>query len=462
LSIRSKLTISYLFIIIIIISFFGIISITLFNKYYIYNITDILATQGNSFAHFFDSYVEADINTIGQDVAKKLSLDTNAQVQILNMEGMLLGDSSVSGKPITAKIMAPDVLQAISGNEGVYLEKTKNEDIIHVSIPVKSKLNYVAVLRLSSSLLEVHKMIYSLILFFIIVLMFSSILALLIGIFIAKNLTKPINLVKDATSKMAKGDFKTRAKKISNDEIGILADSFNKMAEDLGRLNEMKNEFISNISHELRTPLTSIKGFAITAMDKTKDKEICEYLEIIDKESDRLAHLVDELLDFSRMELDNIKLNFEDLSLNELLNETILLLKPISKNYQIEIVYEQSDCEANIEGDKNRLKQVLVNIIDNGFKASASGSILKIVLYCDENNGVIKISDQGKGISPEELQYIFNKFYRGKNAKYSGTGIGLSIAKKIIEMHNGNIEVRSELNKGSDFIIKIPLKNKVR
>lgn len=461
MSIKIKLTISYILLIAMIIIFFGVISTLSLEKYYISNIINILTSQGASFSRVFDSYIDADIYTISQDVVKKLATDTNAQVQVLNMEGMLLGDSTLSSTPVPAKILTPDVLQAISGQSGVYTEKVNNEKILHVSVPIKNKLNYVGILRLSSSLDEVSNIIKGLVLFLALVLAVSSLIALIIGFFIANKLTEPLELVKRATEEMAKGNFKVRAVKTSNDEIGILADSFNKMAEELGQLEDMKNEFISNISHELKTPLTSIKGFAITAMDLVEsNSELYEYLNIIDEEADRLSHLVDELLDFSKIELNKVKLNFERVELDKLIENTVAILGPHAGSYGVNLSYKKKIDGVIITGDVNRLKQVLVNIIDNGIKACSKGDYIKVLLDIKDEKAVIKIEDNGKGIPHEEIKYIFNKFYRCKNNKYSGTGLGLAISKKIIEEHRGTITVESEVGRGSIFTIELPLKDR--
>ncbi|EMT39837.1 Signal transduction histidine kinase [Thermoanaerobacter thermohydrosulfuricus WC1] len=461
MSIKIKLTISYILLITMIIIFFGVISTLTLEKYYIDNIIEILTSQGTSFSRVFDSYIDADIYTISQDVVKKLATDTNAQVQVLNMEGMLLGDSTLSSTPVPVKILTPDVIQAISGGSGVYTEKINNERVLHVSVPVKNKLNYVAILRLSSSLEEVSNIIKRLVLFLALVLTVSSLVALIIGFFIANELTKPLEMVKKATQEMAKGNFKVRAEKTSNDEIGILADSFNKMAEELGQLEEMKNEFISNISHELKTPLTSIKGFAITAMDLVeKNSELYEYLNIIDEETDRLSRLVDELLDFSKIELNKIKLSFEEVELDKLIEDTVAILRPHASNYGVNLICKKKIDRVVINGDVNRLKQVLVNIIDNGIKACSRGKYVKVFLDIKDKKAVIRIEDQGQGIPQEEIKYIFDKFYRGKNNKYSGTGLGLAISKKIIEEHKGTITVESEVGKGSVFTIELPLKDR--
>jgi signal transduction histidine kinase len=458
MSIRFKLTVSYILLVTMIIIFFGVISTLTLEKYYINNIIEILTSQGNSFSRVIDSYIDADIYAIGQDLVKKLAADTNAQVQLLNMKGMLLGDSSVSSTPIPVKILTPDVIQAISGENGVYIEDLHNEKVLHVSVPIKNKINYIAVLRLSSSLEEVYNVIKKLVLFFGVVLTASSLVALVIGFFIANRLTKPLEMVKKATQEMARGNFKVRAQKISNDEIGILADSFNKMAEELGQLEEMKNEFISNISHELKTPLTSIKGFAVTAMDVFEEnRELYEYLNIIDGEADRLSHLVDELLDFSKMELGKIKLTFDEVDISCLIRETVAVLKPIAENNGVNLICEKNNDNLVVYGDKNRLKQVLVNLIDNAIKVCESGKSVKVVLEAKER-AIIKVEDEGHGISESEMKHIFDKFYRGKNSRYSGTGLGLAIAKKIIEEHGGTITVESEENKGTVFTVTLPIK----
>lgn len=455
MSIKSKIIASYILLITIIISFFGAIILISLEKYYITNMTYILESQGATFSHVFDSYIDADIYTIGQDVAKKLSKDINAKVQVLNIEGLLLGDSSVNAKPYPLKINTPDVSAAIKGNTGTYIGSEYGEKILNVSVPIKNSLNYVAVLRLSTSLNNVSDLVRKVSYIIVGVLLASILLSYLIGIVFAARLTKPLNMVKDATIKMAKGNFNVRAKKITNDEIGMLADSFNKMAEELSQLDNIKNEFISNISHELRTPLTSIKGFAVTALDDIdKDNSLFEYLSIINSEADRLTSLVEELLDFSRIQSNKLKISYQKFDIVNLIRETISMLKPAINRAGINIKYSGPE-NYIINGDKDRIKQVLVNLIDNSAKASQCGNNINIVLNIS-NKVMIRVIDEGSGIPCDELSKIFEKFYRSKNSRYSGTGLGLSIVKGIIEAHKGEINVESEVGKGTTFTITLP------
>lgn len=458
MKIKSKIIASYILLVTIIITFFGTIVLFGLENYYIDNMSAILTKQGMSFSHVFDSYIDADIYSIGQDVAKKLSNDINANIQVLNIDGLLLGDSSIVKKPYPLKINAPDINESRNGNIGKYVEVKEGEKILHISVPIKNNINYVAILRLSSSLNNVYLILKKVFLIIVGILVVSIFLSFLIGIFFADRLTKPLKMVKDATHKISKGDFTVRAQKVSNDEIGMLADSFNKMAVDLSQLDNMKNEFISNISHELRTPLTSIKGFAITALDETEvDSRLYEYLNIINNEADRLTSLVDELLDFSRMESNRLRIYNDEFDISNLIKETIIMLKPAIERAGVKILYIGPE-SLLMDGDKNRIKQVIVNLIDNASKASKNNDTIKIELY-QNNYVIIKVIDEGCGIPKDEIKKIFDRFYRSANAKYSGTGLGLSIVKMIIEAHNGKIDVESELGKGTTFIITLPIKN---
>lgn len=226
---------------------------------------------------------------------------------------------------------------------------------------------------------------------------------------------------------------------------------------DVRKLEMMRSQFVANVSHELKTPLTSIKGFAET-LKYVKDEEKKEkFLNIIEKEADRLTGLINDILLLSKVENATSMIN-EEFSVSEIIEQAISIVEVLAKEKNIQI-HKKLEYNKNIRGDKNKFYQVVLNLLENAVKYSDKDSLVKISTSNEENSLILKIEDNGKGIAKEELPRIFERFYRVDKARgstgISGTGLGLSIVKHIVKMFNGEIFVESELGKGSIFKIKI-------
>ncbi|MEH7114643.1 ATP-binding protein [Neobacillus niacini] len=229
---------------------------------------------------------------------------------------------------------------------------------------------------------------------------------------------------------------------------------------ELKKLEKMRKDFVANVSHELKTPVTSIKGFTETLLDGAmNNKDTLEaFLSIIYKESDRMQSLIQDLLDFSKIEQQEFQLNIQDFDLSELINEVITMLnkKALSKDIRLELDYKRE--ELYIQGDHDRLKQVIINLVNNAILYTPAKGYIKISLFEYEKTVKIHVKDSGIGIKREEIPRIFERFYRVDRARSrdsGGTGLGLAIVKHLVDAHHGNITVRSTLGKGSEFIIEL-------
>ena len=258
---------------------------------------------------------------------------------------------------------------------------------------------------------------------------------------------------------MAKWDLKVRSKVSGNDEITKLAKTFNYMAEELANRDKLKDEFISSVSHELRTPLTAIRGWVITIHDDITDKETLKTgLTIIEKESERLGNMVEELLDFSRLQNGKAVLDRVNINIYELIEylEIYLNQRAERENKELAVL---CDIDEDVYIDVNKMKQVIINLIDNAFKFTNEDGCIVLNITKEKDDLIIIVQDNGCGISQEDLSKVKQKFYKGKNAK-SQNGIGLAICDEIVRMHGGDIEIESELNVGTKIIVKIPMKYK--
>lgn len=229
---------------------------------------------------------------------------------------------------------------------------------------------------------------------------------------------------------------------------------------DIRKLENMRSQFVANVSHELKTPLTSIKGFAETLkyVDDPVNKE--KFLNIIDDEANRLTRLINDILTLSHIE-NNTEMKKEKFNVNHIAKDVYNLMKNTAekKNIKITIVEEK---DFSLNGDSDRFKQMLINLIDNGIKYSDNNGKIIIKTSCNNEECFISVEDNGVGISRDHLERLFERFYRVDKARsrsQGGTGLGLAIVKHIVASFNGNIQVESEIGKGTKFTIKIPIEN---
>jgi len=292
------------------------------------------------------------------------------------------------------------------------------------------------------------------------IMMYISIfLGVVIATILSQRSVKPIREMMKATNKVAEGDFSVKVKGSFVFELDALAVSFNKMVQELKSIEIIHNDFVRNFSHEFKTPIVSIRGFAkLLLAGDISDEEKQEYLNIIVQESERLVHLSTNILNLSKIENAEIIGQKSTYSLDEQIRLVIVMLEPkwSEKNLHIEI-----DLEDGIEmlGDKNLIQQLWVNLLDNAIKYTNNGGIIKVGLWRNGNKAIFRLEDNGCGMSDETMRHMFDKFYQGdKSHSATGNGLGLTIARRIIELCSGTIEVQSELGKGSVFLVEIPLK----
>jgi len=292
------------------------------------------------------------------------------------------------------------------------------------------------------------------------VLFFSLLTTLIIGsvtfLFVAKLLVKPVKELIRATKELAKGNYDVQVTIKRKDEIGLLASNFNLMTNKLNKLEEMRSEFVSNVSHEIQSPLTSIKGFAKVLRNKQLTEEKKEhYLSIIEAESERLSMMSERLLKLASLDSEQHPFQPTTYKLDEQIRKIILALEPHWESKKLQLVLNLPQTE--IVADRLLLEQVWINLLQNAIKFSSIAGYIKVdILELDHTIQVV-ISDSGLGISKEDIERIFERFYqadRSRNKK--GTGLGLSIVQKIIEIHHGKIDVESVVGKGTSFTIILP------
>ena len=278
------------------------------------------------------------------------------------------------------------------------------------------------------------------------------------GLFFIKSIVRPIRDVSNMARKIAMGDFESRININKNDEIGELCDTINYMASELSQAQNLKNDFISSVSHELRTPLTAIRGWGETAkMSLGTDEELVRRgLDVVLNEADRLSGLVEELLDFSRIESGRLSVVSQPLNISQLLSESADMYTELARQQGIELIFTRPSEELQVIGDADRLKQVFINIIDNAVKYTESGGQVLINQLHEEGCARIVVSDTGVGIPAQDIDRVKEKFYKA-NKVVRGSGIGLAVADEIIKQHHGLLFIESTEGVGTTATIVLPL-----
>jgi signal transduction histidine kinase len=283
-------------------------------------------------------------------------------------------------------------------------------------------------------------------------------LALLLGILLSRSISRPIQELTKATHNMANGNLSQQVPVRSRDEIGELAQSFNKMSTDLARSFNLRKQMTADIAHELRTPLSLILGHAEGVKDGVLEPSR-ENFEIIREEAERLEQLVNDLRTLSLADAGELSVDFQPVDVNSLMSDihshylTLFNQKRITLDFQPAPVILQ----ANL--DPNRFAQVLKNILDNALRYTPENGQVRLSVNKTHHNIQIVIQDSGDGVSPDEAAHLFDRFYRVDSSRTrddGGSGLGLAIAKSIVEMHKGRIWAESEKGKGLKVVIELP------
>lgn len=278
------------------------------------------------------------------------------------------------------------------------------------------------------------------------------------GLYFIRSVIRPIKDVSNAARKIAMGDFNAQIEPAKNDEIGELCDSINYMASELRQAETLKNDFISSVSHELRTPLTAIRGWGETAkMSVGTDEElVTRGLDVVLSESDRLSSLVEELLDFSRMQNGRLTVNTQPIDVSVLLHAAVDMYTELARQQGVEVSYTPPKDASVVMGDADRLKQVFINIIDNAVKYTEKGGLILIVQSKEEGCVRIQVKDTGVGIPAQDIDRVKEKFFKS-NKTVRGSGIGLAVADEIIRQHQGLLFLESTEGIGTTVTIVLPL-----
>ena len=381
------------------------------------------------------------------------------ELQFINTNGRV----QVSSYGLTAGTLpgTSDVDSAIGGKMASFQgrDPQTGENILAVSYPLFFNSRVVGVLRYVTSLREAqHRVLVESLLASAAALVCMALIAASNAIFI-NNVVQPVAVVSDAARRISGGSYGIMIENHYRDELGELVDNINDMSLKISQAEKIQQEFISSVSHELRTPLTAISGWAETLsadpganIDQTK-----RGLGIILKESRRLTTMVEELLEFTKMQDGRFTLRVESVDLASELEDAIYTYFELFRQEGIEVSYKGPDEDVPpIVADSERMKQVFCNVLDNAAKHGGAGKRIDVSAACEDRKFVIRVRDYGPGIPEEELPFVKQKFYKG-SSKARGSGIGLAVCDEIVRLHGGTFGIANAEGGGAVVTISLPM-----
>ncbi len=424
------------------------------------DMSNLLNTKVNTFTSVSVSIVsEDDEDVIGEliTLSNQLVANENVYYELLDIDNQIKYDNGAAISFSQDDIADLDVVnnQYTGKFQNTYVEN-------NISFMEVFSTHYIDGvgwfgIRFTTDLTEVNSTILRSVLMVVAIIAFVSIGIIAVTIFLLKSVIVPIKAVSVSASKIASGDFSVRVVKDRNDEVGKLCDSVNKMAEELSKIEQLKNEFISSVSHELRTPLTAIKGWGETIISLDIENETAEKgLTIISNEVTRLSEMVEELLDFSRITQNRFTLNLDVIDIVAEVSEGVMMYRERAASENKKLTFYEPQTPVMVYADRNRMLQVINNILDNALKFTEEGGLVDVSLNFDEEIVMLTIADNGCGIPESELFKVKDMFYKTSKNNLRGTGIGLAIADEIILMHGGEMQIQSEVSRGTKVIISLP------
>ncbi|MEW6662473.1 MAG: ATP-binding protein [Bacillota bacterium] len=451
----------------------------LVENFYYNQIARNLILQGQEIAEMYKTLPEAEFNRQLDNIA----LVVNAHIVIVDRSGTVHACNSMMHLAPGEVFQDQEIAKVFDGEISVkrrYHFHFENQ-MLSAALPIwqdgkvnKALLLFTPVAPITATLQSLQKLMYF--------SLFSSIvLASILAFFFSRSISRPLIKMNQAALEMARGNFNNRIPVSSEDELGVLSASFNFLSDQLSqhisalsqekeklekvlakerKLEESRREFVANVSHELRTPIGLVQGYSEALMDgfAASQEQQAAFIKNIHEEANRLKRLVDDLLDLSRLQTGSVVLEKEWIDLEQ-------VCRQLKEKYHGNLERAGMDFHWSIEpaavrvwADRFRLEQVLFNLMDNAIRYAKEGDIM-LEAARKEKGTVIKFSDAGEGIAPQDLPHLFDRFYRGdksRNRVSGGTGLGLSIVKNIIEAHGGEISVESQEGKGTTFIIILP------
>ena len=434
-------------------------------SYYYNSMRSGLETKAKSVADFFTSYVstENEYEWMAQNYISEFD-----DRDVLELQFLTVGEDpsvylssyglTTGSKPGTSDIsdcITYGTVRDFSGND-----PATGERIMAVSAPIKVNGEVKGILRLVTSLRVMDRQVVALTTIVMLACLAVMILTYAINMYFIRSIIEPVVGITETAKRIASGYYGIQLEKEYDDEIGDLIDAINDMSQRISQNEQMKSEFISSVSHELRTPLTAINGWGETLISGQLDSaaDFRKALHIIVSESRRLTNMVEELLDFSRIEDGRFTLNIEPVDIRAEFEDAVYTYQEFYRKEGITLNYQEPDREFDLlPGDPERLRQVFSNLLDNAAKHGGAGKRIDATMGEEDGFVAIIIRDYGPGIPADELPHVKEKFYKG-SSKARGSGIGLAVCDEIVQRHGGRLDIANATDpSGCVITILLPM-----
>lgn len=384
-------------------------------------------------------------------------------VWIVDRDGLILM-SSGRENPRSVRLNTSEVSEVLNGNEVAKLGRVAGffQPMLLVAAPIIYQKQVIGAVLIHTPLADITSTIHAVRSLMLYAGGLAVILSTVISYYFSHSLARPLRNMNLAASEMAKGRFDQRVPVDGHDEVKELAETLNVLACELEKSEKKQRQFIADVSHELKTPLTSIRGFVEGILDKviTSEEDVTKYLTIVVDEVKRLTRLVNDLLEMSKLDSGEYRLVLEPVSLPPLIANTVEKVLPQARQQEININVDVPERGFVVIGDKDRIQQILLNLLYNALTHTPHGGEISLSLTESKGYAKTSIRNTGEGIPENELPLIWDRFYKVDKARTrsrGGTGLGLSIVKQLVELQNGKVEASSEKGKGATFSFYLPL-----
>lgn len=462
-SFRSRLTVTFLLTILLVMLFVGFFLDQLLERYYINSLQDNLIRSGKLAGEFVAGHLQEEVDPVRLSwLAENFGRLSNARVIFVDRKGLVIGDSVRVGGLLGQLLDREEVAAAFVGEAGISIQYSElsKQRVMQVALPIQEEGGEpVGAIFLSASLQEIDRIMADIRRFLLLTTLLAAGVTGIGAIFLARYFTGPLELLTEAAGSMAEGNLEQRIEVKSVDEIGRLADRFNLMAAKLNFYTKNLQNFVANVAHELRTPLTSLSLLIKSLKDyEMEPEQQQEFLNDLDREMDRLITLVRDLLELTTLE--GGEAHREQIALEELVRDLLKQVAPRFERQDIRLLSDLPTGTVPVFGSQFQLRQVLHNLLDNSLKHTSPGGWVKVSLRVEEEIAEMKIEDTGCGIPEKDLPFIFERFFRidrARSREMGGTGLGLAIVKETIEAHGGKVWAESKEGEGSAFYFTLPL-----
>ncbi len=432
-------------------------------NYYHASMQSGLETKAQTVSDFFTSYAtsEQEFEWMARSYIRDFDEKDQLELQFLSVEEQPGVQLSSFGLMAGSKPGTPDIMQVlVTGKMAPWTGKdpSTGEHIMTVSAPVTFNGEIKAIMRLVTSLAPMDHQLFIIISLVLTGALFVILMTYIINMLFVRSIIEPMAGITETAKRIASGYYGIQLEKEYDDEIGDLLDAINDMSTRIRQNEQMKREFISSVSHELRTPLTAINGWGETLISGKLDnaQDFRKGLNIIVSESHRLTKMVEELLEFSRIEDGRFNLNVEMIDIQAEFEDAVYTYREFYRKENITLNYQEPEKDfAPLPGDPERLRQVFSNLLDNAAKHGGSGKRIDTTIGEEEGYVAIVIRDYGPGVPEKDLPHIKEKFYKG-SSKARGNGIGLAVCDEIIQRHGGRLDITNATD-GTGCVVTILL-----